>query len=212
MSKSLKDYPISFGYLETATINGKPYVHRGSDRAAPTGTKIIIGNTTIGEVGNTGLSTGSHCHLQAGKDEWAQNTINPDPYWFKEGTVHNTGYGDQWGNYICIKVGDVYVYYCHLSKINVSKGQKITKGDDMIPTRDLLNAIFYSFRGRKASDEEAKKYINKITYNNLIPVLNRGAERNKWITNAEKARDGKLVEPSKASRQSTIDYINKNLK
>lgn len=174
---SLKNYPISFGYNATTTLNGKPYTHKGSDRAAPTGTKIIIGSTTIGETGNTGLSTGPHCHLQAGKDEWAQETINPDPYWFKGGTVHSTGYGDQWGNYICIKVGDVYVYYCHLSEINVKKGQKI--GGTMAKiTKDQENVLSILATGSRPGSGYNYRHTGlEATQGNIDKMVNFWAKQ-----------------------------------
>src|SRR5690606_36400166 len=122
MTTTLANYPINFPYGATSSPYSSSNPHRGSDRAAPTGTPINIGSTIIGTVGETGYTFGAHCHLQAGRDEWAQNTINPDPYWFKGGVVERTGKGSEWGNYVCIKVGDVYVYYCHLDTINVKAG------------------------------------------------------------------------------------------
>lgn len=131
----LRDYPISFPYGATSAPYSATRPHRGSDRAAPLNTPIIIGATQIGLVGTTGLSTGPHCHLQAGKDEWAQTTINPDAYWFKGGTVVKVGFGTEWGNYVCIRVGDVNAFYCHLNKITTSVGQVIEEVE--VSTMDL---------------------------------------------------------------------------
>jgi hypothetical protein len=54
-------------------------------------------------------------------------------------------------------------------------------GDEVIPTRDLLNALFRNFRGRDASDAEAERYINSVTYNDLIPSLDSGDEHNAYV-------------------------------
>lgn len=48
--------------------------------------------------------------------------------------------------------------------------------DTMIPTADLLNALFWRFRKRHASPAEQAKYVGKISYNDLIPLLNTGDE------------------------------------
>lgn len=129
--KDLSRYPITFGYKAQDNVfygpNGRvgPY-HRGADRACPIGTPIVINGQTIGLTGNTGLSSGPHCHTQAMKNS---QDLNPAPYEFKGGKVTRARYQYDFGNVVGIKVGTVEIFYAHLSKINVKIGDTI--GDDM---------------------------------------------------------------------------------
>lgn len=122
---SASDYKVSFPYGATTAPYSPSSPHRGNDRACLTGTSVVIGSVTIGITGSTGLTTGPHLHTQAGRDEWAQTTIDPTGHEFKPGVVVKTGTGSQWGKYVCVKTGDVNVFYCHLSSIKVTVNQTI---------------------------------------------------------------------------------------
>lgn len=53
---------------------------------------------------------------------------NTNIYSSCDGTVYKTGWDNSYGNYIVIKNSDgKYHWFCHLSKINVSKGNKVTR-------------------------------------------------------------------------------------
>lgn len=153
MAKTAQDYPVSFGYgAQDGYYYGPkgivgPY-HRGNDRYTPTGTPVVIEGVTIGKTGATGLVSGPHLHTQAGTDIGCQNTINPTTLEFDPGTVVASGTGNQWGKYITIKVGSKYITYCHLSQINVRKGQVIKKGKSNVTNNDklllLLNPKYYA--------------------------------------------------------------------
>lgn len=127
---SAQDYPVTFGY---GAQDGEYYgpngsvgkFHRGNDRPTSVGTPVIIGNTTIGKTGVSGVTGGPHLHDQAGTDKACQNTFDPTPLEFMGGTVVATGIGTQWGKYVTLQVGDKYITYCHLSEINVQVGQKV---------------------------------------------------------------------------------------
>lgn len=161
---NINQYPVNFGYLEQTTINGSPYTHRGNDyplRYEP----VKIAGTQIGVSGETGLTVGPHVHVQAGRDEWAQSTINPTPYVGKPGTVVKTGSGSQWGLYVCLRVGDVNVFYCHLSKINATVGQVIKEEEVKIPNQDnyyqRYKKAMYYIRGRDLKGGFTREEFNK---------------------------------------------------
>lgn len=157
------EYPISLGYLAVDPAAGYPPTkpHRGVDFAAPSGTPIVIGDTTIGLTGMTGLADGPHVHVQAGRDESAQKTIDPTPYIGKPGTVVKVGSADQWGNYVCVKVNDVYVYYCHMSKQLVAVGTVI-KGGDVKPTEQQVYETFRRFAGKEPKNPaQVEYYVNR---------------------------------------------------
>lgn len=163
-----KDYPVSFAYGD---VDGVYYTnlnpHRGNDRACPEGTPVVIGSTTIGWTGTTGMSSGPHLHIQAGRDQWCQQTIEPSPYEFMKGTVAVAGWGDQWGNYIIIKtIADVYTCYAHLSNINVHEGQVIGDNDMTQDGAEKLVSMAY----RAAADvdptnEQAGYWVERIRNN-----------------------------------------------
>lgn len=140
---NIDQYKITFSYGDRATINGSLYIHRGNDlplRFEP----VIIQGTQIGISGETGKAVGPHVHVQAGRDEWAQQTIDSAPYIGKPGLVFRTGEASEWGKYVCVKVGDVYVYYCHLSQINVKQGQEVGKMEEISLE---IGRILYAFVG-----------------------------------------------------------------
>lgn len=151
--KTAADYPVSFGYKAQDGIYyaDRPHpdyshlyigkYHRGSDRAMPENTPVVIGDTTIGLSGNTGMTGGPHLHIQAMKS----SDINPAPYEFKPGVVQEVGYMSDFGNYVSILVDGVKVYYAHLNQIKVKVGQRI-KGKEKLVLEEqppVFDARYY---------------------------------------------------------------------
>jgi len=137
--KSLIDYPINFPYGATTAPYSPAHPHRGDDRACPVGTPIVIEGVTIGLTGMTGWATGPHCHIQ----EWhnINTNVRKPQNAFRAGTVVKTGVHNQFGNFIDIKTSDGWVdTYAHLSKINVTVGQVIKKGEAMAEKVTLSSA------------------------------------------------------------------------
>lgn len=180
--KSAKDYPINNPY--------NPPRHNGVDRAMPIGTPVVIGTRTIGLSGNTGVSTGPHCHTQAGTDSAVQNVVNPAPYEFKGGKVVGIRFTDsgEWGKYVKLKVGTKYIVYAHLSKVSVALGDIIKEGEEML-SKDQLVDLWVMFKGRGPSDAEKAKYVGKTTYADLRKDLLNSASFGVKIA---EAKAGKL--------------------
>jgi hypothetical protein len=160
---TLKDYPITFPYGATSAPYSATRPHRGNDRAAPLGTPIVIGDTTIGLVGSTGLSSGSHCHTQAGTDKACQDTFNPSPLEFKGGTVVNTGFGSEWGKFVTIQVGKEFITYAHMSEIGVQINQVI-KENAMTQAEVAQD---YAKVGRTATAADKVLHSTKGTHKSL---------------------------------------------
>ena len=203
-----KDYPVTFAYGDVDGVyytNRNP--HRGNDRPSPSGTPIIIGSTTIGWTGNTGLTSGPHLHTQAGVDEWCQSTVEPSPYEFQPGTVVNAGYGSQWGNYIIIKTGGHYICYAHLSDINVNIGQVI--GVDMI-TKELENTLSFLATG----DYPGKGYDYRwtgqpLTESIVSQFVNFWLEQSRTVGLTKRVKE---VEGTALNKDAVISWLNSNIK
>lgn len=197
---TLKDYPITFGYKAQDGYYYGPHgtvgkYHRGADRACPIGVQVVIDGTTIGLTGNTGASSGPHCHIQA---MIGTNDTNPAPYEFKGGTVVKAGFQPDFGNHIRIDVGGgVIVIYAHLSKINVSVGQVISNiGDeDMIQDGDNYfnrwNKLHKQVRGRYSDRAMFKDFIGK-TWLNCIEIFSDSDEADINVADADCGRTARV--------------------
>src|SRR3990167_8069700 len=166
---SAQNYDVTFGY---GAKDGKYYgtngsiglYHKGNDRSTPVGTPIDIGGTTIGLTGKSGAVSGAHLHTQAGTDLACRNTFDPTPIEFKPGIVVATGFGNQWGNYITLQVGDKYITYAHLSQINVKVGQ-IIGGKNMKPATtqdvdDIIGALWGANKTNTPAQDIANHHKN----------------------------------------------------
>ena len=183
------DYRVTFGYLATTTINGRPYTHRGLDRSMPSGTPVVIGGVTVGLSGNTGLSTGPHLHTQAGHDAATQNTINPSGHEFQTGTVTNRRTTDSgsWGKFVTIRNNSgVYVTYAHLSQVNVTVGQKIG-GSKLMDTDKKVGDQYFTLRGSRGTAAERRGWIGR-SYEEFnataIPEINSRETHRRNLENA----------------------------
>lgn len=69
-------------------------------------------------------------------------------------------------------------------------------GDSMVPTADLLNSLFKAYLGRPANAQEQSQFINKISYNDLIPILeDNNAEHNALLN---------IIALGKAAQNNTV--------
>lgn len=227
--KTAQDYPVTFGY---GAVDGVYYTkarpHRGNDRPTPTGTPVVIGDTTIGLTGNTGLSSAAHLHTQAGTDFFAQQTIDPTKHEFQLGKVAHVGNASEWGNFVILQNNSgVFVVYAHLSKITAKVGQiikedsvKIGTGDNwkwrmnrlhrqLVRNGNMSDAVFKSIQGKDAwkiveswSDHREANQLMKWS------ELGEKADKENWLARlvaAEKAakESAKTVADLKAAIENT---------
>lgn len=155
---SARDYAVSFPYGATSAPYSYSSPHRGNDRACPSGTPVIIGNTTIGWTGMTGWATGPHLHTQAGTDLYCQNTFNPSGLEFQPGTVAAKGWATQWGNYVIVKTAGGYICYAHLQQTNVSVGQVINGSVTGGTTVETIKSMYWRLLGREADQAGIDTY------------------------------------------------------
>lgn len=154
--KNAAQYPISFPYGATSAPYSSSHPHRGDDRACPIGTPVIINGITIGLTGATGKVTGPHLHIQESLNSYT-NTRKPQNA-FKPGTVVNIDpngtQGDgSFGKFITIRNADGWDdSYCHLSQINVTKGQII--GGDMPITPTQVDKVIKMGLHRPSTEAE----------------------------------------------------------
>lgn len=171
-------FPVTFGYLEKTTLQGgTPYTHRGIDLGSWVGDELRIKGKLIAITGESGLVEGPHTHVQAGHDEWAQNTIDPAPYIGEPGKVVKVGNASQWGNYVCIRVGDVNVFYCHLKEAKVKEGDDI-KEDSMSTekaTQREVDNVFLGVLHRHVDPSGERTYVGK-KIDDIITSVRHSAE------------------------------------
>jgi hypothetical protein len=177
-----KEYPVSFAYASTSSPYSRSHHHKGKDYATPMATAVKVGDTTIGYSGNSGSFMGQkyapHLHIQAGLDDWAQNDIDPTPYAFKPGKVIRVGMADQWGAYVCVRVGNVNVFYCHLSSTNVQIGKEIKPEEvmDMLNDKAQMDRMFWQYRHRSPNESEYSRFLTKYTVGQMEKTLAGGVE------------------------------------
>jgi hypothetical protein len=126
MAKTLFDYPVSFPFGATSAPYSPSHPHSGEDRAAPSGTPIVVSGTQLGVVGATGKVTGPHTHIQ--KATSTTNFISPTGGGGNvTGTVSEVGYNTEIGNFVRIKGDDGFRWsYFHMrDKPLVKVGDKI---------------------------------------------------------------------------------------
>lgn len=163
--KDLWTYPVSFPYGATSSPYSKTNPHKGEDRAAPTGTPIPVNGHVIGEVGNTGYSFGSHCHVGKWKGGVSHNpngggeTLADTAVVTQVDTVGKTNNG----KFVRVNAGGYDWVYLHLSKVNVKVGDKLKKKEDFVieEQRPVFLASYYL----KMNPDVAKKYTVKTAIN-----------------------------------------------
>lgn len=138
----VQDYPITtpYGYVPGYPLHNG--FHQGIDYGCPVGTPVIVNGVVIGLSGNTGYTTGPHCHVGKWLNGVVQNPLNGG-FSFASARVTEINEDPDDGKYVRVQ-GDGFSWvYCHLSdNAKVSVGQ-VLQGEEM-------------FEGRTAADWAAQ--------------------------------------------------------
>jgi len=178
---SASDYSINFPYGATSAPYSSAHPHRGDDRPCPIGTPVVIGGVTIGLTGATGMVSGPHLHIQEWESDYA-NTRKPQNA-FAPGTVTNIDpagtQGDgSFGKFVTIQTTDGWNdSYCHLSQINVIKGQVI--GDKMAEiTTEAVVALSLGTQGTQPqSPDEYAQWVGKTDQQSLDDLITHYSQK-----------------------------------
>lgn len=164
-------YPITtpFGWVDGYPLNqdaahpGQGF-HNGIDYGCPAGTPVVVNGVTIGLSGNTGYSTGAHCHV----GRWVGGK-STDPgvgggFHFDDATVTECKEDATNGKYVRVQADGASWVYLHLSDNTlVSPGQELKKEADMpelLNKGDVIN-FYKQLLGRDPSDQEVAVYEGK---------------------------------------------------
>lgn len=198
---TLFDYPVSFPFGATTAPYSPTHPHSGEDRAAPSGTPIVVSGVQLGVVGATGQVTGPHTHIQK-----AVNGVFVSPNGAGgnvTGKVTEVGYNTEIGNFVrIVDASGVRWSYFHMRDVPLVKVGQIIGGDDMYPNQGDIVNIWRKFLGKEPNANDIA-YWTTGTGN---PTWSKGASE-VW-----KALFYNLSPPaSTVSKQAVIDYVNQHL-
>lgn len=180
---SVADYPITPGYGFGGTL--APYSlahpHLGEDRGAPLDTDVIVANTLIGKVGNTGAAQGTHAHsakwrtgqLAAGiwVAEYNHTYFAPSDVYTTPGTVTEVSYQDvgQAGKYVRWQGADGATREVfHLNEVLVNVGDKI--GGNMVSREDVI-VTYQVILQKDPTEEQIKAQMGQPALINVTKSL-----------------------------------------
>lgn len=148
--KTAQDYPITFLYGATdgiyyytpsaskpKTDNWIANYHRGSDRAMPDGTPVLVNGVQIGLSGHTGAASGPHLHIGrfvGGVDTPPQGggLVFDDS---TEAKVTEINEDPVNGKYVRVQADGASWVYLHLSQQTATVGEVLKQGGETMPNK-----------------------------------------------------------------------------
>lgn len=139
---NIPDYPVTTPYGQVPGYPLNNGFHNGIDYGCPVATPVVVNGVTIGLSGNTGYSSGPHCHV----GRWV-NGSSTDPgvgngFNFHNAVVTECKEDATNGKYVRV-YGDgaswVYLHMSDNSKVSVGK---VLQGDDMTIDDALARRLY----------------------------------------------------------------------
>lgn len=168
------DYPIN-RKLNPATNRVEGF-HTGVDYGCPVGTSVTVNGLVIALSGNTGASTGPHCHV----GHWNYGTNIPNKP--QEGRivsgarVSEVGYDATNGHFVRVQdVDGTNWVYLHLSEVKVKVGDKL-QGVNM----EELERLKKELDIERSINHKREDFLNRIALaagDDLDPVEDDDVER-----------------------------------
>lgn len=202
MSKTAKDYPVTFPYGATTSPYSPSRPHLGDDRSMPTGTPVTVNGVAVGLSGSTGISSGPHLHTQK-----VQNgqVVKPTGGGFKVSSpvnVTEVGYKSNIGNYVRYKdAKGVEWSQFHLSKVLVKKG-KLTEEEDMT-TKGTAIYLVRTLQHKHSPSEASIKSWTGLDNDQLYAKLKKVYDSD-WF----KAQTAK-IKANDSEAQAKLDQVKK---
>ena len=126
----VQEYPVTTPYGQVPGYPLHNGFHQGVDYGCPVGTPVIVNGITIGLSGNTGYSSGAHCHVGKWVNGVVQNPLNGG-FNFSIAKVTEVNEDPQNGKYVRVQGDGASWVYCHLSDNGLVQVGKELKGADM---------------------------------------------------------------------------------
>lgn len=174
---NINNFPITTPYGQVPGYPLNNGFHQGIDYGCPVGTPVIVNGVTIGLSGNTGYSSGLHCHVGKWLGGVVQNPGNGG-FSFTSAVVTEINQDATNGKYVRVQ-GDGYSWvYLHLSDNSLVKVGQVLEGEVMDTTGVTLG--FQVAFNRGPAQSEINDWLGKPVNDFLTSLLaNNETERSK---------------------------------
>lgn len=196
------DYKITtpFGYVAGYPLNNG--FHNGIDYGCPVGTQVTVNGNVIGLSGNTGYSSGPHCHV----GRWVGGIVtNPGiggGRTIAGAKVTQVSEDATNGKFVRIADADGSSWvFLHLSKQSVTVGQTLTPQGGNMPTLlnyDQVDSMAHAYLNDSiANNAGLKAYIGKPA-EEVIAVFNGAPQRAAFLKHiADLEKEAVPLKPGK---------------
>lgn len=158
---NVTDYPITtpYGFVPGYPLNNG--FHQGIDYGCPVGTPVVVNGVTIGLSGNTGYSSGPHCHVGKWIGGVVQNPLNGG-FTFNSAVVTEIGEDKTNGKYVRVQGDNASWVYLHLSNNSLVHIGQVLEGDTMVIDDPIFRRI-WSLSGFDVGPGARQPTVEEVT-------------------------------------------------